>query len=233
MTSSFNGSTKISTAPPQVRPISHASSSPSCRLIRRGADDESTSVDCSMTRASTHPPIVTEPKMFPSLPTNIFVPSLRGVVPAVRTSVAIVARLPAWRSRSIRSNVSCDMGLLEGSQTVSTAEVIAAAFSLRGEFRGCDLDGHVADRIDGFFDDRFLRRFSRPPLLHDLRNDAQRDLFRHLRADVEARGRFDSADIDAAIAKDLQDRAGPLRTGDERDDRRAGPRRLLRGFLVV
>ena len=48
-----------------------------------------------MTRASTQPPIVTEPKMLPSSPTNIFVPSLRGVVPTVRTSVAIVARRPA------------------------------------------------------------------------------------------------------------------------------------------
>src|ERR1700694_708731 len=201
MTSSFNGSTKISTAPPQVSPISHASSSPSCRLIRRGADDESTSVDCSMTRASTHPPIVTEPKMLASLPTNIFVPSLRGVVPAVRTSVAIVARLPARRSRSIRSNVSCDMGLLEGSQTVSTTEVVAAAVTLGEEFRSRDLDRHVADRIDCFFDDWFLRRLSCAPLLHDFGNDAERDFFRTLRADVETRRRFDPPDIDAAIAK--------------------------------
>src|ERR1700674_775860 len=174
MTPCWGGSTRTSTAPPQVRPISHASSSPSCMLIRRGADDESTSFDCSMTRASTHPPIVTEPKMLPSLPTNIFVPSLRGVVPAVRTRVAMVARLPARRSRSIRSNVSCDMGLLEGSQTVSTAEVVAAAFTFGGEFRGRDLHRHVADRIDRFFDERFLRRFLRVALLHDLGDDAER-----------------------------------------------------------
>src|SRR5438105_3826099 len=180
MASSFNGSTKTSTAPPQVKPISHASSSPSWRFSNRGVEELSTSPACSMTRASTQPPMVTEPKIAPPSPTNIFVPSLRGVVPAVRTSVAIVARVPARRSRSIRSNVSCDMGLLESSQTMSTAEVIAAAFTLRREFRGRDLHGHVADRIDGFFDDRFLRRFSRPPLLHDLGDDAQRDLFRAL-----------------------------------------------------
>src|SRR5438128_2685434 len=178
MASSFNGSTKTSTAPPQVKPISHASSSPSWRFSKRGVEEPA----CSMTRASTQPPMVTEPKIAPPSPTNIFVPSLRGVAPVVRTRVAIVARLPDRRNCSIRSNVSCDMGLLEGSQTVSTAEVVAAAFTLGGEFRGRDLHGHVADRIDGFFDDSFLRRFLRAPLLHDLRDDAERDLFRTLRA---------------------------------------------------
>ena len=41
------------------------------------------------------PPIVTEPKTFPSSPTNNFVPSFRGVVPIVRTSVAIAGERPA------------------------------------------------------------------------------------------------------------------------------------------
>ena len=59
-----------------------------------GLDDCNTSVARSITRASTQPPIVTEPKIAPSSPTNIFVPSLRGVVPCVPTSVAITARLP-------------------------------------------------------------------------------------------------------------------------------------------
>src|SRR5438445_11544973 len=192
---------KTSTAPPHVNPISQASSSPSCNSNRRGFEERSTSSACSMTLASPQPPIVTDPKIAPPSPTNIFVPSLRGVVPIVRMSVAIVERLPDWRSCSIRSNVSCDMGLLEGSQTVRAAEVVAAAFTLGGEFRGRDLHRHVADRIDGFFDDCLLRCFLRAPLLHDLRDDAERDLFRALRADVEARRRFDPAHIDAAIAK--------------------------------
>src|SRR5512140_555253 len=136
-----------------------------------------------MTRASTHPPMVTDPKMFPSSPTNIFVPSLRGVVPTVRTSVAIVARRPALRSRSINSKVSCDMGvavrvLFERPLAVRAAEVVTASFVLRRVAGVGDRDGHAADRIEGLFgrrrrDHRHALQLSGAPFADDLRDDAE------------------------------------------------------------
>src|SRR5471032_1507381 len=154
MMGSLRGSTKTSTDPPQVRPISHASSSPNCILRSCGEDVPRTSPERSMTRASTHPPMVTDPKIPPSSPTNIFVPSLRGVVPAVRTSVAIAAGLPAWRSRSISSKVSCDMGvslrfLFEGTLAALAAEVVAPPLMLRRVAGIGNRDCHLADRIEG------------------------------------------------------------------------------------
>ena len=83
-----SGSTKTSMVPPQVSPISHASSSPRFSSSSRGAFVPSTSADSSITCASTHPPMVTEPRTRPPSPTSILAPSLRGVVPRVFTRVA-------------------------------------------------------------------------------------------------------------------------------------------------
>src|SRR5258706_11943964 len=107
-----------------------------------------------MTRASTQPPMVTEPKTSPFSPTNIFVPSLRGVVPRVRTRVAMAARFCARCSRSISSKVSCDIGVplriaLERPLTVLAAEVETPAVVLRDMLRVRDGYGHLTDWIDG------------------------------------------------------------------------------------
>src|SRR5262245_29463220 len=74
--------------PPQVRPISQASSSPRFSSRSRGAFRPRTSADSSMTCASTQPPIVTDPRMRPPSPTTILAPSFLGVVPRVFTRVA-------------------------------------------------------------------------------------------------------------------------------------------------
>jgi hypothetical protein len=58
-----------------------------------------TSSACSMTWASTQPPMVTEPSTAPPSPTTILAPSLRGVVPRVLTRVA-TATLPDARFSS-------------------------------------------------------------------------------------------------------------------------------------
>src|SRR5256885_3440602 len=163
-------------APPHVRPISHASSSPSCISSRRGVAAARTAAACSMTRASTQPPMVTEPKTLPSSPTNIFAPSLRGVVPRVRTRVAMAARFSARCSRSISSKVSCDIGVplriaLERPLTVLAAEVETPAVVLRDML--CIRDGysHLTDWINGrrspgrLFG---LRRGGAPAFLHEL-----------------------------------------------------------------
>src|SRR5438309_529197 len=86
--------------PPQVSPISHASSSPRFSSRSRGSCAASTEADSSMTWASTQPPMVTEPSTRPSSPTSILAPSLRGVVPRVLTSVATATLPSALRSRS-------------------------------------------------------------------------------------------------------------------------------------
>ena len=110
--SSDTGSRKTSMVPPQVSPISQASSSPRSSSSSRGAFWSSTSADCSMTWASTQPPIVTEPSTRPPSPTTILAPSLRGVVPRVLTRVATVTRGSVFFSLSRWSN-SSDMRLLQ------------------------------------------------------------------------------------------------------------------------
>jgi hypothetical protein len=78
--------------PPQVSPISQASSSPRSMERSFGRDPARTSSASAITSASTQPPIVTEPRMRPPSPTHIFAPSFRGVVPWVLTRVARAAR---------------------------------------------------------------------------------------------------------------------------------------------
>ena len=99
--------------PPQVRPISQASSSPRFSSRSRGAFVPSTSADSSITCASTQPPMVTEPSTRPPSPTSIFAPSFRGVVPRVFTRVATVTfdsfRL-SWLSCSESSVMSATSG---------------------------------------------------------------------------------------------------------------------------
>src|SRR5438105_7835393 len=65
-----------------------------------------TSVDSSITWASTQPPIVTEPSTRPCSSTTIRAPSLRGVVPRVLTSVATATRPEERRNCSICSRSS-------------------------------------------------------------------------------------------------------------------------------
>ena len=92
--------------PPQVRPISHASASLSSS---RSSDDRPsvrTRSLSSTTRASTHPPIVTAPRIRPRSPTHILAPAFRGVVPCVPTSVAITTRPSVARSASSWAKVS-------------------------------------------------------------------------------------------------------------------------------
>ena len=97
--SAVSGSTNTSIVPPHVSPISHASSSPRFSSRSRGRFVFKTSSVCSMTWASTQPPMVTEPSTDPPSPTSILAPSLRGVVPRVFTRVA-TATLPGDRRSS-------------------------------------------------------------------------------------------------------------------------------------
>src|SRR5215471_12098972 len=116
------GSTKTSMVPPQVRPISHASSSPRSSWSRRGLWVESTEADSSITWASTHPPMVTEPRTRPPSPTSIFAPSLRGVVPRVFTRVARATLPSALRSRSRCSKSSVVIPLPQGEMSGELAQ---------------------------------------------------------------------------------------------------------------
>src|SRR6185369_259901 len=85
---------------------SHASSSASFISTSRDSDDDKTRSDSAITRASTQPPIVTDPRMRPASPTHIFAPSRFGPVPRVATSVAIATRFSARAIFSMSSKSS-------------------------------------------------------------------------------------------------------------------------------
>src|SRR5882724_7557300 len=106
--------------PPQVSPISHASSSPRSSWSRRGLWADSTEAASSITWASTQPPMVTEPRTRPPSPTSIWAPSLRGVVPRVFTRVAS-ATFPSDRRSWSRLSKSSD--LLTGGSPLSQPQV--------------------------------------------------------------------------------------------------------------
>src|ERR1043165_4912614 len=109
-TSQITGSMKTSRSPAHEKPISQASSSPSLISTSRDLNDESACSDSAITRASTQPPIVTDPRMRPSSPTHIFAPSRFGLVPRVATSVAMATRFSARASFSMSSNSSSIAG---------------------------------------------------------------------------------------------------------------------------
>src|SRR5437868_5374582 len=146
---SSSRSTRTSTVPAQERPISQASSSPKARLRRRDSPPPSTPSDSARTRASTQPPMVTEPSTRPPSPTHILAPSFFGVAPRVATSVAIATRRSILASAS-RSRCSSSIdGILEPSavqgERASGEEMpleVAEALQVvrRGE------DGHVGER---------------------------------------------------------------------------------------
>src|SRR6185369_11176313 len=85
---------------------SHASSSASFISTSRDSDDDKTCSDSAITRASTQPPIVTDPRIRPASPTHIFAPSRFGPVPRVATSVAIATRFSARAIFSMSSKSS-------------------------------------------------------------------------------------------------------------------------------
>jgi hypothetical protein len=59
-----------------------------------------TSSACSITRASTQPPMVTDPRTVPPLPTSMVAPAFFGVTPFAATSVASAAGRPEAIARA-------------------------------------------------------------------------------------------------------------------------------------
>ena len=76
--SALSGSRNTSIVPAHDSPSSQASSSPSGNSTRRGTWVVRMASACSMTYASTQPPMVTAPKISPPSPTHIFAPPCAG-----------------------------------------------------------------------------------------------------------------------------------------------------------
>src|SRR5438270_3846561 len=136
-------------APTQERPISQASSSPKARLRRCDSPLASTPSDSARTRASTQPPMVTEPSTRPPSPTHILAPSFFGVAPRVATRVAIATRRSVVASAS-RSRCSSSIdGILEptavqGERRSGEQMPLQGAEALQVVRRS--EDGHVRER---------------------------------------------------------------------------------------
>src|SRR5262245_25201648 len=170
------GSTKTSMVPPQVRPISQASSSPRSSWSRHGLWAEMTEADSSITWASTQPPMVTEPRTRPPSPTSILAPSFRGVVPRVFTRVARATLPSALRSRSRCSKSSVVIPLPQGEMSGELAEArqVVGGRKVINERQG---SGHAARQrlVGGVAQERVEPEHApRPPL------EAQHLLGEHL-----------------------------------------------------
>src|SRR5215470_3496785 len=171
------GSTKTSMVPPQVRPISQASSSPRSSWSRRGLWAEMTEADSSITWASTQPPMVTEPRTRPPSPTSILAPSFRGVVPRVFTRVARATLPSAFRSRSrcSKSSVVIPLPQSEMSSELAEARQVMGGREMIDERQG---GSHAARQrlVGGVAQERVEpEHASRPPL------EVQHLLSEHLR----------------------------------------------------
>ena len=122
------GSTSRSNSAPQLSPSSIASASSTATVTRSARSARSSRSPCSTTRASTHPPMDTEPRSRPPSPTKSFAPTGRGLPPRAATSVAMATRRSVARSASIwvRKSLTLQSSIMASSASSHSRRISLA-----------------------------------------------------------------------------------------------------------